>query len=73
MEKKKFVLRLSQDVYEKLEKWASDEFRSVNGQIEWILHESLRRHRRLKENTDTNQTELDKGADLSDSISPDNS
>ncbi len=40
--KKSFVLRLSQSDYEALEKWASDEFRSVNGQLEWILNRALR-------------------------------
>ncbi len=32
-----------------IEKWAADEFRSVNGQIEWILHHSLKQAGRLKE------------------------
>jgi hypothetical protein len=40
--KKVFMLRLDPDVYEALEKWAADEFRSVNGQIEWILDKMLR-------------------------------
>lgn len=41
-EKKNFVLRLNEDVYKALEKWAADEFRSVNGQIEYILDQSLK-------------------------------
>ena len=32
-----------------LEKWAADEFRSVNGQIEWLLHRALKEAGRLKE------------------------
>jgi len=32
-----------------IEKWAADEFRSVNGQIEWILHHSLKQAGRLKD------------------------
>jgi len=48
--KKKFVLRIDEDVYDALEKWAADEFRSVNGQIEWILSEKLREIKRLKKN-----------------------
>lgn len=40
--KKNFVLRVDEDVYKAIEKWASDEFRSVNGQIEWILNKSLK-------------------------------
>lgn len=41
MEKKKFVLRIDADTMAAIEKWAADEFRSVNGQIEWILSKSL--------------------------------
>lgn len=46
--KKNFVLRLDEEMYKALEKWAQDEFRSVNGQIEWILHRSLDQAGRLK-------------------------
>lgn len=35
--KKTFLLRLSQDMWQELEAWAADEFRSVNGQIEYLL------------------------------------
>ena len=48
MSKKKFVLRIDEDVYEALEKWASDEFRSANGQIEWILVHQLKLNGRYK-------------------------
>jgi hypothetical protein len=48
MEKKKFVLRIDENTYKAIEQWASDEFRSVNGQIEWMLHQQLRRTGRLK-------------------------
>ena len=47
-EKKTFVLRIDENVYKILEKWASDEFRSVNGQIEWILQSQLITTGRLK-------------------------
>ena len=40
--KKTFVLRISEDTYNKLSKWADDEFRSVNGQIEMILDKALK-------------------------------
>ena len=49
--KKKFVLRLDEEVYDALEHWASDEFRSVNGQIEWILSEKLKEKKRMKKIT----------------------
>jgi len=48
MTKKKFVLRLDEDVYDALEKWAADEFRSANGQIEWILTHQLKLNGRFK-------------------------
>ena len=40
--KKPFVLRLHPEMLGALEKWAADEFRSVNGQIEWILDNALK-------------------------------
>jgi len=48
--KKSFVLRLNPEVYKKLEKWASDEFRSSNGQIEWIIDKALKDSGRMKKN-----------------------
>ncbi len=44
--KKNFVLRIDEDVYKALEKWAADEFRSVNGQIEYMLYQSLKNAKR---------------------------
>lgn len=46
--KKPFVLRLDPEKFEALEKWATDEFRSTNGQLEWIIREALVRSGRLK-------------------------
>jgi len=46
-DKKKFLLRLSPEMYKSLEKWAADEFRSLNGQIEYLLHNSLKDGGRL--------------------------
>lgn len=39
--KKAFSLRIDEATYKALEKWAADEFRSLNGQIEFLLHEAL--------------------------------
>jgi hypothetical protein len=47
-EKKRFLLRLDAELYGALEKWAADELRSVNAQIEYLLQESARQARRLK-------------------------
>jgi hypothetical protein len=40
--KKPFVLRIDPDVLAAIEKWAADEFRSVNGQLEWIISKGLK-------------------------------
>ncbi len=47
-QKKTFALRIDEDIYKALEKWAADEFRSVNGQIEWMLSRQLAEAGRLK-------------------------
>lgn len=47
-EKKPFVLRLDPEKLKALEKWAADEFRSTNGQIEYILDQALRKSGRWK-------------------------
>ena len=40
--KKSFVLRIDEATFAALEKWAADEFRSVNGQLEWLLSRALK-------------------------------
>ncbi|MFC0344933.1 MULTISPECIES: Arc family DNA-binding protein [Epilithonimonas] len=55
--KKSFVLRLDDDMYKLLEKWASDEFRSVNGQLEYIINQSLINSGRKKNKTDNKSTD----------------
>lgn len=47
---KNFVLRVDAETMEAIEKWAADEFRSTNGQLQWIIAEALRRSGRLKKN-----------------------
>ena len=46
--KKQVPLRLSAALYEELAHWAADEFRSTNGQLQWIINEALRKSGRLK-------------------------
>lgn len=46
--KKAFALRLSPETWDALEKWAADDFRSVNGQIEWIIHNAMKKAGRVK-------------------------
>ena len=45
---KTFVLRVDAATMDALEKWAADEFRSINGQLQWIITEALRKNGRLK-------------------------
>ncbi len=53
-EKKGFLLRLNPEMLVELERWAQDEFRSVNGQIEYLLNEALKKRRRAQKAADTN-------------------
>ncbi len=58
--KKSFVLRVDPETYDQIEKWAADEFRSVNGQLEWIIHKALKDAKRIKtkcKNKTSNQKE----------------
>lgn len=45
--KKAFALRINEDILKAIEKWAADEFRSTNGQLEWMLNKSLKESNRL--------------------------
>ena len=45
--KKAFALRLDENMMKAIEKWAADEFRSTNGQLEWIIRETLKKTGRL--------------------------
>ena len=59
-EKKPFILRIDQRKLKALEKWAADEFRSLNGHIEYILDQALRKAGRWKaksESTDSGHEE----------------
>lgn len=61
--KKSFVLRLDPDVYDALEKWAAQEFRSANGQIEWIIARALKEARRPVEKTSEDDAEDEASSD----------
>ena len=45
---KTFLLRVDSETMEAVEKWAADEFRSVNGQLQWIIAEALKKSGRKK-------------------------
>ena len=52
---KSFVLRVDSDTWEALEKWSADEFRSVNGQLEFLITDALRKAGRLRNSNDENE------------------
>lgn len=45
---KSFILRIDEQTMKAVEKWAEDEFRSINGQLQWIISEALRKSGRLR-------------------------
>jgi hypothetical protein len=47
--KKSFILRIDEETFKCLEKWAADEFRSVNGQVEFLLDKALKEAGRKKQ------------------------
>jgi len=59
--KKSFVLRIDPEISNALERWAADEFRSMNGQIEFLLSQALKKAGRLpakKKNIDQNDDKI---------------
>ena len=56
-EKKKFLLRIDDKVYAALEKWAADDLRSINSQIEYLLTDALKKSsRNILSSQETKQT-----------------
>lgn len=55
---KPFVLRLDSATMAAVEKWAADEFRSTNGQLQWIVNEALRKARRQSKHKNGGNGEL---------------
>lgn len=58
-ENKSFVLRVDAATMDALERWADDEFRSINGQLQWIIADALRRSGRLKKAKEKPQDKVD--------------
>jgi hypothetical protein len=54
---KSFILRVDSDTMDAIEAWAADEFRSTNGQLQWIITEALRKAKRLPKKKQNNGTE----------------
>ena len=59
LENKSFVLRVDSATMDALERWAEDEFRSINGQLQWIIADALRRSGRLKKAQDKSNEQSD--------------
>lgn len=61
MPKKSFALRIDEEILNAVEKWAADEFRSTNGQLEWIISRALKeagRQRKRSKGNDTDGTTI---------------
>lgn len=56
---KSFVLRVDTETMDAIEKWAADEFRSTNGQLQWIIAEALRKSGRLKKKSSKTGNKLE--------------
>ncbi len=50
--RKQYPLRIDPRLWEAIERWAADDMRSANGQVEWILRQALRRAGRLPASDD---------------------
>ncbi|MBK6450439.1 Arc family DNA binding domain-containing protein [Candidatus Brachybacter algidus] len=61
LSKKSFVLRINPETMKLLEKWAADEFRSTNGQIEYLLQRSLLESKRWKDHVNLSDTDKSEG------------
>lgn len=57
--KKAFALRINEDMLKAIEKWAADEFRSTNGQIEWMLMQYLKQAKRAPKPKDKSKNKSD--------------
>lgn len=55
--KRSFVLRLDPETLKAVEKWSADEFRSMNGQLEWIISKALKESRRMPKKSGNSKTE----------------
>ncbi len=56
--KKAFALRINEDILKAIEKWASDEFRSTNGQLEWMLNKCLKDTNLLPKNKNAKEEDV---------------
>ena len=60
-ERKAFLLRLPHELWKELERWAGEELRSVNGQIEYVLRQAVIKHRAPVQSQDQDKEKADNG------------
>jgi len=60
--RKSFLLRIDPALWRELERWAADDLRSLNGQIEWVLREAVRRRRGIDTKPEPDATPEDPGS-----------
>jgi hypothetical protein len=59
-DRKPFLLRIDRDVFDALQRWADDDLRSLNGQIEFLLREALKKAKRLSDHRVNGSTDQPK-------------
>jgi len=67
-EKKKFLLRIDGNIYAALEKWAADDLRSINAQIEFLLTDAIKNSNRVNQVSITLPIENENKTDLTPGI-----
>lgn len=65
--RKRFLLRTDPEVFEALQRWAADELRSVNGQVDYLLRQSLRQAGRLPRRPQLEESDRERSPDRTDS------
>lgn len=55
-ERKSFLLRVDPELWAELERWAADELRSVNGQVEYLLRQAVQKRKKTQAAADANET-----------------
>ena len=63
MARKQYPLRIDPAIWEAVQRWADDEMRSANGQVEWILRDALKRYGRLPKKSAADDTSTPQNAD----------
>jgi hypothetical protein len=60
-EKKSFLLRIDRELFDALQQWATDDLRSLNGHLEFLLRDSLKRAKRMPKKSSTREQPPEEG------------